>query len=246
MVRLNLLTLKKKMILLISLRVWLHWKSFSMVQLLRKSCQWCGCLHFLSQWCGCTFSRSKKMILLISLRVRLHLFLSFNGAAPPKIFSMMRLHLLTLQKNDLAHLLKSAAASLLSWTVLGWSPFHPSNRTLSRQKLCGCKSCTHLLTENPTLQITSFVFLLLPLSSLMQPASHPLFGVANPLPILVPPISLSTERKLPYSSLLLLVDSANMGKQLTSPKRASDVIYACPSWSELYSWTQPSSHPHTQ
>ena len=186
------------------------------------------------------------MILLLSLRVRLHLFLPFNGAATLEIFSMMRLHLLTLQKNDLAHLLKSVAVNLLSRTVLDWSPFHPSNRTFSRQKWCGCKSCTHLLTENPTFHITSFVFLLLPLSSLMQPTSHHIFGVANPLPILVPPISLSTERKLPYSALLLLVDSANMGRQLTSSERASDVIYVCPSWLELYSWTQPSSRPYTQ
>ena len=40
--------------------------------------------------------------LSLPLMVRLHLFLSFNGAvAPLKILSMVRLHLLMLQKNDL-------------------------------------------------------------------------------------------------------------------------------------------------
>lgn len=115
---------------------------------------------------------------------------------------------------------------------------HDQNRCLLLRKIPLFLFWLHLYSST-----SMIIFLSLPF---LQSTSNPVFGVANILPILVSLIYLSTKRKLHFLTPLLLVDSTNMGRQFTSPERANDVIYVCPSRSELSSWTQPSSRPHTQ
>lgn len=104
---------------------------------------------------------------------------------------------------------------------------HDQNRCLLLRKIPFFLLWLHLYSST-----SMIIFLSLPF---LQSTSNPVFGVANILLILVSLIYLSTKRKVHFLTLLLLVDSTNMGRQFTSPERANDVIYVCASRSELYS-----------